>query len=161
MGKEKHPGTQAIRMLKDHGVEFFLRPYKYEEHGGTSSAAQALGVDEHRVVKTLVMEDDRDEPLLMLMHGDRKASTKAMARTLGVKKVSPCDSQTANRHTGYVVGGISPFGTRKALRVFVEQSIMDLPKIYINAGRRGLLVEIRPADLMRILQPVPVQVAIE
>jgi len=161
MGKEKHPTTQAVRMLQEHDVDFTLRPYTYEEQGGTKSAAQALGVDEHRVVKTLVMEDEKGQPLLVLMHGDRRASTKAMARTLGVKKIIPCDPHTANRHTGYLVGGISPFGTRKTLRVFVEESILDLPKIYINAGRRGLLAEIGPADLTRLLQPVPVHVAIE
>lgn len=160
MGKEKLPATQAIRTLKEHGVKFFLRPYPYEEHGGTTAAAQSLGVDEHLVVKTLVLEDDTGEPLLVLMHGDRRISTKAMARTLGVKKINPCDPHAANRHTGYVVGGISPFGTRKPLRVFVEESVLDLPKIYINAGRRGLLAEMRPADLVRILEPVPVHVAI-
>jgi Cys-tRNA(Pro) deacylase len=161
MAKEKHPTTQAIRTLRQHGVDFSLCPYTYEEHGGTTFAAQALGVDEHRVVKTLVMEDERGRPYVILMHGDRRTSTKALARTLGVKKISPCDPETANRHTGYMVGGISPFGTRKTLPVFVEESILELPKIYLNAGRRGLLAAIAPQDLVRVLQPLPVRVSIE
>jgi len=119
-----------------------------------------LNVDEHLVIKTLVMEDEKGDPLLMLMHGDKKISTKALARVLGVKIVSPCDPQKTHKHTGYVVGGISPFGTRKHLKVYVEESIMNLPKIYINAGKKGLLAEMSPGDLASILKPVPVNVAI-
>jgi Cys-tRNA(Pro) deacylase len=160
MAKEKFPTTQAIRKLKEHEVNFSLHPYKYEEKGGTMAVATELNVDEHMVIKTLVMEDDRGNPLLILMHGDKKVSTKALARFLGVKTVMPCDPQVAHRHTGYVLGGISPFGTRKPLKVYVEASIMNLTKIYINAGKKGLLAEMSPRDLARILNIIPVNVAI-
>jgi Cys-tRNA(Pro) deacylase len=160
MPKEKLPITQAVRTLKDKGAEFTLRTYKYEEKGGTPVASRELGVNEHQVIKTLVMEDDRKNPLLILMHGDNQVSTKNLARVLGVKSIEPCEPETAHRHTGYVVGGISPFGTRKALKVYVEASILELSKIYINAGKRGLLVEMSPEELKRILNPVPVNVAI-
>jgi Cys-tRNA(Pro) deacylase len=147
-------------MLKEKGAAFTLRIYNYEEKGGTPAASRELGVDEHQVIKTLVMEDDRKNPLLILMHGDNQVSTKNLARVLGAKSVEPCDPETAHRHTGYVVGGISPFGTRKALKVYVEASILDLPRIYINAGKRGLLAEMSPQELKRILNPIPVTVAI-
>jgi Cys-tRNA(Pro) deacylase len=160
MAKDKFPTTQAVRFLKGKGIPFELRLYNYQEKGGTKVAARELGVDEHQVVKTLVMEDDRHDPLLILMHGDKEVSTKALARTLGAKAVDPCTPEAANRHTGYMVGGTSPFGTKKALRVFVEASILDLPMIYINAGKRGLLAEMSPADLMKALNPTPVNVAI-
>lgn len=160
MAKEKLPVTRSIRVLKDSKVAFSLHTYKYEEHGGTETAAKALGVDEHMVIKTLVLEDDRGEPLLLLMHGDKKASTKALARSMGVKTIRPSDPKTSNRHTGYVVGGISPFGTRKCLRVFVERTVMELPNLYINAGKQGLLAEMSPADLSSLLSPTPVDVAI-
>jgi Cys-tRNA(Pro) deacylase len=149
----KYPATQAIRVLKDQGAPFVVHAYAYEDHGGTALAARELGVDEHRVVKTLVMETEGRVPFIVLMHGDREVSTKAMARHLGVKTVSPCSPDAAAKHTGYLVGGTSPFGTRKPLKVFVESTIMDLPVIYINAGKRGLLVEIAPADMARILNP--------
>ena len=160
MPKDKFPATQAVRFLKVRDVPFVLRLYKYREKGGTETAAMELGVHEHLVVKTLVMEDDAKEPLLMLMHGDKEVSTKALARAVGVKAVTPCTPEAANRHTGYTVGGISPFGTRKALRIFVEASILDLPKIYINAGKRGFLAEISAADLRKVLDPTPVNVAV-
>ena len=160
MAKDKLPITQAVRMLKEKGADFTLRTYKYEEKGGTPVASRDLGVDEHQVVKTLVMEDDRKNPLLILMHGDNQVSTKNLARVLGVKSVEPCDPETAHRHTGYVVGGISPFGTRKPLKVYAEASILELPKIYINAGRRGLLAEMSPDVLKKVLNPTPVNVAI-
>jgi Cys-tRNA(Pro) deacylase len=160
MAKEKFPTTQAIRQLKEHGVDFSLHLYKYEEKGGTTVAATVLNVDEHLVIKTLVMEDDKGHPLLILMHGDKKVSTKALARSLGVKTVRTCDAQVAHRHTGYFLGGISPFGTRKPLKVYVEASIMDLPKIYINAGKKGLLADMSPPDLATILNTIPVNVAI-
>ena len=160
MAKDKLPITRAVRMLKENGVNFILRTYKYEEKGGTLVASRELGVPEHQVIKTLVMEDERKNPLLILMHGDNQVSTKNLARALGVKSVEPCDPEMAHRHTGYVVGGISPFGTRKPLKVWVEASILDLPKIYINAGKRGLLVEMSPDDLKKVLKPTPVNVAI-
>ena len=160
MAKERFHTTQAIRMLKEHGVDFRLHPYKYEEKGGTERAARELQIDEHLAVKTLVLEDEKGHPFLVLMHGDRQVSTKALARFLGVKSVRPCEPHVANRHTGYVVGGTSPFGTRKGLKVYVEASILDLHKVFINAGKRGLLAEMSPADITRVLNAIPVQVAI-
>ena len=159
MIKEKFPVTSAIRFLREHQIDFMERPYKYEEHGGTETAAKELGVDEHLVIKTLVMEDDKKRPFIILMHGDREVSTKELARVIGVKSVNPCDPQIALKHTGYMVGGISPFGTKKPLRVYVEETILGLPKIFINAGRRGLLVEMSPSDLAKTLKPIPVKVA--
>jgi Cys-tRNA(Pro) deacylase len=160
MAKERFTATQAIRALREHGVDFTLRVYKYEEKGGTEVASRELGLDEHQVIKTLVMEDDGGRPFLVLMHGDKTVSTKALARVLGVKSVRPCEPHAALKHTGYFVGGISPFGTRKPLRVFVEESIMALPRICINAGKKGLLAEMSPGDLRKILNPTPVRVAI-
>ena len=157
--KEKFPTTNAIRFLREHQVEFIERPYRYEEKGGTKVAARELGVDEHLTVKTLVMEDEKKSPLIVLMHGDKEVSTKELARVLGVKSVTPCSAETAFRHTGYMVGGISPFGTKKELPVYVEETILSLPSIYINAGRRGLLCEMSPKDLMRVLKPKVVRVA--
>ena len=160
MAKEKFPGTQAIRTLKEHAVTYTLRPYKYEEKGGTKAAAEELNVEEHQIIKTLVMEDDKREPLLVLMHGDRQVSTKSLARALEIKMVRPCESEVAHRHTGYFVGGISPFGTKKKLKVYIEASIMELPRIYINAGRKGLLAAMSPEDMVSVLKPIPVNVAI-
>ena len=160
MAKEKIPVTPAILFMKRNGLAFTLRPYRYEEHGGTQVASRELGVEEHLVIKTLVMEDDRQEPLIVLMHGDRQVSTKTLARFLGVKTVTPCDPHTAERHTGYRVGGTSPFGTRKSLRMFMEEGIADLPRILINAGSRGLLAEMAPSELIRVLKPVAVKAAI-
>jgi Cys-tRNA(Pro) deacylase len=160
MAKEKFPTTQAIRTLKKYGVDFSLCAYKYEEKGGTTVAAKELNVDEHLTVKTLVMEDEKGDPLLILMHGNKKVSTKALARVLGVKIVKPCEPQIAHKYTGYSVGGISPFGTRKPIKVYVEASILDLPKIYINVGKKGLLAEISPGGLTKILNLTPVSVAI-
>ncbi len=160
MASARIPVTPAILFMKKNGMAFTLRPYRYEEHGGTRVSARELGVDEHLVIKTLVMEDDRGEPLLILMHGDREVSTKSLARLLGVKAVSPCKPQAAQRHTGYRVGGTSPFGTKKTLRIFMEEGIAGLPRILINAGSRGLLAEMSPAELIRVLNPVAVKVAI-
>jgi Cys-tRNA(Pro) deacylase len=157
--KEKFPVTSAIRFLRENQIDFIERPYKYEEHGGTEIPAEAFGVDEHLVIKTLVMEDDQKTPFIILMHGDQQVSTKALARTIGVKSVDPCTPEVALRHTGYMVGGISPFGTKKALRVYIEESILGLPRIFINAGRRGLLCEMSPVELVRVLNPMPIQVA--
>jgi Cys-tRNA(Pro) deacylase len=159
MSKDHIPATPAIRVLKDNGVDFTPRPYKYEERGGTEVAARELGVDEHLTVKTLVMEDEKKAPFIILMHGDREVSTRELARILGVKSVQPCDPAAASRHTGYMVGGTSPFGTKKVLSVYVEETILSLPAIYINAGRKGLLVEMKPADLEKLLKPVPVKVS--
>jgi Cys-tRNA(Pro) deacylase len=150
--------TPAQRVLKQHGVAHTEHPYRYEERGGTRVSSRELGVDEHLVIKTLVMEDDAKRPLIVLMHGDRDVSTKELARQIGAKTVAPCDPDTATRHTGYVVGGTSPFGTKKAMPVYVERSILDLQRVYINGGRRGFLVALAPADLARVLTPTPVEV---
>ncbi len=152
----KPPVTAAVRVLREHAVEFTHHPYEYEERGGTAVSARELGVDEHAVIKTLVMEDDAKRPLVVLMHGDREVSTKNLARFLGVKTVSPCDPATADRHSGYQVGGTSPFGTRKTMPVYMQRTIGNLPRIYINGGKRGYLVGLSPAELMRVLKPVPV-----
>jgi Cys-tRNA(Pro) deacylase len=158
--KDKSPVTAAIRILKTHGRDYTLHPYTYEERGGTKVAAQALGVAEHAIIKTLVMEDDNRAPLIILMHGDQQVSTKTLARTLAVKTITPCDPKTAEKHTGYRVGGTSPFGTRKPLPIYVEESILSLPVIFINAGTRGLLAAISPETLVTVLHPKPVNVAI-
>jgi Cys-tRNA(Pro) deacylase len=158
--KDKSPVTNAIRVLKENQADFILRPYSYEERGGTAVSARELGVDEHRVIKTLVMEDEKRNPLIILMHGDKQVSTKSLARVLGVKSIHPCEPTTANKHTGYMVGGTSPFGTRKPLPIYAEKTILDLPKIFINAGKRGLLAEMVPSELVRILKPVVVEVGI-
>ena len=154
-------GTPAIHFLRKHGVAFTEHEYRYEERGGTRVSARELGVDEHHVAKTLVMEDERRQPLLIVMHGDREVSTRELARQAGRKSVAPCDPVVAQRHTGYIVGGTSPFGTRKALPVFVERSLLDLDTIYVNGGRRGLLVAVDPGALTRVLDATAVDVAIE
>jgi Cys-tRNA(Pro) deacylase len=146
-------------MLRAHGVTFTSHPYRYEERGGTAVSSRELGVDEHAVIKTLVMQDDAARPLIVLMHGDREVSTKALARILGVKSIEPCAPAVADRHSGYQVGGTSPFGTRKPMPVFAERSITELPYVYVNGGRRGYLVGITPADLVRVLKPVLVDAA--
>lgn len=151
MAAKKIPVTTAIRALREAGVAFEPREYKYIDHGGTAACAAAFDVPEHNVIKTLVFEDQDKNPLLVLMHGDREVSAKNLARQLGLKSASPVDPDTANKHTGYQVGGISPFGTRKALPVYAEASIFDLDYIFINGGHRGLLVEMDPADLETVL----------
>lgn len=153
--------TPATEFLVQHGVAYSEHHYEYVEHGGTAVSSESLGVPEHEVVKTLVMEDEERKPLIVLMHGDRKVSTKELARQARRKRIEPCKPEAAQRHTGYLVGGTSPFGTRKALPVFVERSILQLPAIYINGGRRGFLVRIAPGELVRVLGPTPVDVAIE
>ena len=160
MAKEKTPATQAIRELKKHKIKFLPRPYKYEEKGGTKTSARELGVDEFQVIKTLVMEDEQGRPLIVLMHGSCEVSLKHLARQLNVKQISPCPAEKADRLTGYQTGGISPFGTKQDLPVYVEESILKLDKICINGGRRGLLVEIEPQALSKILNPILVSVAI-
>jgi Cys-tRNA(Pro) deacylase len=161
MAKKEHISeTQATQMLRKHQVVFSEHPYQYEEHGGTTVSARELGVDEHHVVKTLVMQDEAAKPLIVLMHGDCKVSTKNLARAIGCKSVEPCKPEVAQRHSGYQVGGTSPFGTRKALPVYVEQSILALETIYINGGRRGYLVGIAPQVLLDVLGARPVQCAL-
>ena len=152
--------TPAIAFLKAQKVPFTEHEYQYVEHGGTEVPAAALGVPEHAIVKTLVMEDEDRKPLIVLMHGDRKVSTKNLARQAGRKSVEPCKPEVAQRHTGYQVGGTSPFGTRKALPVYLERSILELDEIYINGGQRGLLVKLRSAELARVLRVNPVDVAL-
>ncbi len=160
MGHDKAPATPAVRALRQAGVAFTEHPYRYVEHGGTAAFAAEAGVDEHAVVKTLIMEDDAKKPLVVLMHGDREVSTKELARLLGVKTVQPCAPEAAERHSGYMVGGTSPFGLRKPMPVYVEASVLDLPRIYINGGKRGFIVGLEPKDLVRLLGPTPVRVAI-
>jgi len=154
------PVTAAVRVLRDHGVAFTHHPYEYEARGGTAVPARELGVDEHAVIKTLVMQDDAGLPLVVLMHGDRDVSTRGLARILGVKTVEPCAPAAADRHSGYQVGGTSPFGTRKPMPVYMERTIAALPYLYVNGGRRGYLVGLAPADLVRVLAPTPVDIAI-
>jgi Cys-tRNA(Pro) deacylase len=141
-------------------VAFSEHTYRYEERGGTAVSSRELGVDEHVVIKTLVMEDERKEPLVVLMHGDREVSTRNLARQIGRKSVSPCAPDVAQKHTGYLVGGTSPFGTRKAMPVFLERTISGLDRIYVNGGRRGFLIALAPADLMRALSPTLVDAAL-
>ena len=160
MSKEKSPVTPAIRLLRENNVAFTGHIYPYEEHGGTAHSAQCLGVDEHSVIKTLIMEDERRQPLIVLMHGDRKVSTKELARWLNVKTITPCDPAVANKHSGYLVGGTSPFGTRKAMPAYMETSILELPSIYLNGGKRGFLVGLAPADAQRLLRPTLVNAGI-
>lgn len=152
MAKKEHISeTPATQMLRKHKVAFTEHPYNYEEHGGTGVSSRALGVDEHHVVKTLVMQDEAAKPLIVLMHGDCKVSTKNLARNIGCKSVEPCKPDVASRHSGYMIGGTSPFGTRKAMPVYVEDSILALETIYINGGKRGYLVGIAPAVLTELL----------
>ena len=160
MSKSKHVSeTPATQFLRRHKVSFGEHPYEYVEHGGTSESARQLGVDEHRVVKTLVMEDEHAKPLIVLMHGDRTVSTKNLARQIGAKRVEPCKPDVANRHSGYLVGGTSPFGTKKTMPVYVESSILELDTIYLNGGKRGYLVSLAPGVLSELLEAKPVQCA--
>lgn len=162
MAKKEHISeTQATQLLRKHQVSFDEHPYPYEEHGGTSVSARELGVPEHAVIKTLVMQDETAKPLIVLMHGDCKVSTKNLARGIGCKSVEPCKPEVAQRHSGYMIGGTSPFGTKKAMPVYVEQSILDLPRIYINGGRRGFLVSLAPQVLIDLLKAKPVQCALQ
>lgn len=160
MGKINYPVTPAVRLLREKKIAFEPHLYEYKERGGTAHSAAELGVREHMVVKTLVMETDSRSPLLVLMHGDREVSTKELARLIGVRSVTPCDTETAQKHTGYLVGGTSPLGTRKQLPVYAERTIFDLPRIYINGGKRGFLVSIAPAELCKALTITDVSVAI-
>lgn len=160
MSREKVPATNAIRFLKQHKVRFIPHSYTYEEKGGTKASARELNIDEYSIIKTLVMEDEQQRPLVILMHGSCEVSVKHLARQLKVKQITPCAREKADRITGYQTGGISPFGTRQSLPVYMETTISNLEKIWINGGKRGLLVEISPQDLIRTLQPTSVSVAI-
>ena len=162
MSKEdKVPVTQAVRALRAARIAFTPHPYRYEERGGTAVSARELGVDEHLVIKTLVMEDETRRPLVVLMHGDREVSTKELARHLGVKSIEACKPEVADRHSGYQVGGTSPFGTRRAMPVYVERTVLSLPRVYVNGGSRGFLVGLDPAALTALLAPTLVDVAID
>ena len=156
----KHPVTMAIRALRAANVDFVPHLYAWQPHGGTRASSEALGVDEHVVIKTLIFEDDAKRPLCILMHGDREVSAKQLARVIGAKAVAPCTPEVADRHSGYQVGGTSPFGLRRAMPVYMQQTILDLLRIYINGGARGFLVAIDPRDAQRVLQPVLVDVAV-
>jgi len=160
VAKDKHPVTAAIRVLREHRVEHTPHLYDWEPHGGTRHSAASLGVDEHQVIKTLVMQDEEARPLVVLMHGDCEVSTKALARQLGVKTIQPCEPAVADRHSGYQVGGTSPFGTRRAMPVYMQASIAELPVLYINGGKRGFLVSMAPSELVRVLKPTLVDAAI-
>ncbi|MEO8629718.1 MAG: Cys-tRNA(Pro) deacylase [Betaproteobacteria bacterium] len=160
MAKDKTPVSPAVRELRAARVEFTDHLYTYEEKGGTEVSARELGVAEHSVIKTLIMQDDSQAPLVVLMHGDKQVSTKELARLIGVKTISPCSPEVAQRHTGYMVGGTSPFGTRRKLPVFMERTILELPRIYINGGKRGYLIGVSPADAVHLLQPRLVTVAV-
>ncbi|WP_005033374.1 Cys-tRNA(Pro) deacylase [Holophaga foetida] len=157
----KAPSTAATRLLRQQSITYSEHLYRYEDHGGTAVPARELGVDEHAVIKTLILEDEAGHPLIVLMHGDREVSTKALARQIGAKAVQICKPEVAQKHSGYLVGGTSPFGTRKAMPVHVERSILDLERIYINGGSRGFLVAMAPGDLERVLKPTLVDVSIE
>jgi Cys-tRNA(Pro) deacylase len=160
MSKSKHVSeTPATQFLRRNKIAFGEHPYEYVDHGGTEESARQLGVDEHAVVKTLVMEDEHAKPLIVLMHGDRTVSTKNLARQTGAKRIEPCKPEVANRHSGYLVGGTSPFGTKKAMPVYVESTILELDTIYLNGGRRGYLVSLNPAVLTDLLKAAPVQCA--
>jgi Cys-tRNA(Pro) deacylase len=160
MSKDNFPMTLAVRMLRTHSVEFLPHEYIYLEKGGTRQSADELGVDEHNVIKTLVFQDEFGNGLIVLMHGDREVSTKELARTIGVRKIEPCDAVKAMKLTGYQFGGTSPFGTKTELPVYAEKTIFDLDKIYINGGKRGFLVEINPTALLKVLNVVEVNVGI-
>jgi Cys-tRNA(Pro) deacylase len=160
MIKEDYPITQAVRILREKKISFVPFLYRYKEHGGTLQFASEFNVSEHQVVKTLVFETDQKEPLIVLMHGDREVSTKQLARFLSVKHIVTCDANTAYHHTGYQYGGMSPFGTRHPLPVYVEKTIFELPKIYINGGKRGFIIEINPSDLRDVIAITEIEVAI-
>ena len=160
MAKEKHVSeTPATQLLKKHKVSFTEHPYDYVDHGGATEAAKQLGLDLHQVAKTLIMEDEQARPLVIVMHGDREVSTKNLARQTGAKKIAPCAPETAQKHSGYLVGGTSPFATRKRMPVWVEEELLAYPVIYLNGGRRGYLIGVEPSALTRLLDAKPVQVA--
>ncbi|HUL56033.1 MAG TPA: aminoacyl-tRNA deacylase [Usitatibacter sp.] len=157
----RHANTPATAFLAKHGVQYTEHEFEYVEHGGTSHSSAMMGVPEHQVVKTLIMENEKGDPLVVLMHGDRKVSTKELARAAGVKKVAPCKPEVATRHSGYLIGGTSPFGTRKSMPIYLEKSVLELPRIYINGGQRGYLLGMDPKVLTTVLSPVLVTVGLE
>jgi Cys-tRNA(Pro) deacylase len=157
----KSAATPATAFLAGKGVTYTEHTFEYVEHGGTGHSSVSLGVPEREVVKTLVMENEKGEPLIVLMHGDRKVSTRELAHQAGVKRIAPCKPEVATRHSGYLIGGTSPFGTRKAMPIYLERSVLSLPRIYINGGRRGYLLGMAPAELTRVLSPILVDVALE
>lgn len=159
--KDKFPTTLAIRELLKYQVSYEGHLFQYQEKGGTAHSSKELGVPEHSVIKTLIMENENKEPLVVLMHGDRQVSTKQLARELGVKTISPCKPEVADRHSGYQVGGTSPFGTKRKMPVYMEKTILDLELIYINGGKRGFLVSMKPQEVVRVLQPKLVQVGVQ
>jgi len=161
MAKDKFPVTPAVRHLRSENVSFSDHLYAYQEKGGTTVSARELGLDEHCVIKTLVMEDEQGKPLIILMHGNLQVSTRELARVIGVKQIAPCTADTARKHTGYLVGGTSPFGIRQRMPVYLEESILALERIYINGGKRGYLVGMAPSELSRVLKPVRVKVGIQ
>jgi Cys-tRNA(Pro) deacylase len=153
--------TPATAILQKAGVAYTEHEFEYLEHGGTGHSSASMGVPEHHVIKTLVMEDEKGDPLIVLMHGDRKVSTKELARQAGAKRIAPCKPEVATRHSGYLIGGTSPFGTRKRMPIYLERSVTELPRIYINGGRRGYLLGMDPAELLRVLSPTLVEVALQ
>ena len=154
-------GTPATLLLAQHGIAYTEHEFEYVEHGGTGHSSTSMGVPEHEVIKTLVMENERGDPLIVLMHGDRKVSTKELARQAGTKRIAPCKPEVATRHSGYLIGGTSPFGTRKRMPIYLERSVLGLERIYINGGRRGYLLGMDPEVLTRVLAPILVDVALE
>ncbi|MFC4159505.1 Cys-tRNA(Pro) deacylase [Chitinimonas lacunae] len=160
MSQEKAPVTAAVRVLRQHRVAYTEHLYDYVEHGGTAESSRQLGVPEHAVVKTLVMQDQDRQPLIVLMHGDRQVSTRNLARQTGRRHIEPCAPEVANRHSGYLVGGTSPLGTRKPMPVYIERSVLELDRIYLNGGKRGFLIGLDPQALLPILNPIAVDVAI-
>jgi Cys-tRNA(Pro) deacylase len=160
MAREKAPVTAAVRFLREKKITFSDHLYTYEERGGTAVSARELGVDEHCVVKTLVLEDDQKRPLVVLMHGDRQVSTRELARIIGTRTVAPCSPETAHKHSGYLVGGTSPFGMKREMPFFIEETILPLEKVFVNGGKRGYLVGVSPEDIMRVLDPTVVKVAV-
>ncbi|MFT3927663.1 MAG: aminoacyl-tRNA deacylase [Myxococcales bacterium] len=155
-----YPTTMAVRVLRQHQVPFEPHLYKWTPHGGTRASSEALGLDEHAVVKTLIFEDERKQPLCILMHGDHEVSAKNLARQVGAKSVAPCSPATADKHSGYQVGGTSPFGLRRAMPIYLQRSVLDLVEIHINGGARGFLVTLAPSELVRVLGPTMVDVAV-
>jgi Cys-tRNA(Pro) deacylase len=153
--------TPATAVLRKAGVAYTEHEFEYVEHGGTGHSSASMGVPEHHVIKTLVMEDEQGDPLIVLMHGDRKVSTKELARQAGAKRIAPCKPEVATRHSGYLIGGTSPFGTRKRMPIYLERSVLGLARIYINGGRRGYLLGMDPAELARLLSPTLVDVALQ
>ena len=157
----KAPSTQATRLLRQAGIAYTEHLYRYQDHGGTAVSARELGLAEHAVIKTLVMEDEKGVPLIILMHGDREVSTKDLARQIGAKSIQPCKPEVAARHSGYLVGGTSPLGTKKVMPIHAEATIFDLERVYVNGGSRGFLVGLAPSELLRVLPVVQVKVAIQ